>query len=69
MTTTTRHDPQTVIDAAILPPSTVAAMVSGYLELAEENYRLGLHTEALYCKARAEALSYGRSIVLGEGRS
>ncbi len=62
---TTSHDPQTVIDAAILPAAMVQTMVSGYHALAEENYRLGLLDEAAYCLERAEALAFGGQITLG----
>jgi hypothetical protein len=60
----TTHDPQTVIDAAIMPPSMVATMIATYHDLAEESYRLGQHDRAAYCLERAEALAYGGSILL-----
>lgn len=62
----TAHDrDQAVLDAALLPAPLVERIVAGYRELAAENYRLGLHDEALYCQARADALSWGGSITMG----
>ena len=63
---TADHDAQTVLDAALLPPSLTETMVSTYLELAEANRVLGLHDLAERCVARAEALAYGGRLALSE---
>jgi hypothetical protein len=58
------HDRQTVLDAALLPPSLRATIITGYEDLATENRRLGHHDIAAYCADRAAALAYGGQISL-----
>lgn len=55
------HDPQTVLDAALMRPSLRLTMVTVYRDLAEANAVLGLRDDAQRCADRASALEYGGS--------